>query len=224
MEQIDCILQQSRGYEQVIDQTAVMMTFQEKFLPDIALEIAKIRIEQREMWNLETFMRLLYQLVEARESIEYTAPRRYRKPEEPRSLTGTRQRSLRKVTAYKVAEQSQQKSRQLCVFCKGDHYNSNCPIYKTVEERKRQAYELGLCIRCLRSGHRFKNCRIFRPCYYCKKDHNTALCERFIGPINPSGEGETKLLVMNKKENDTQMTTLEVENIVRKIQVKWYCQ
>ena len=51
-------------------------------------------------------MKLLYQFIEAQESIEYTAARKYQKPEEPRSLAESRQRLLRKVTTYKVTKQS----------------------------------------------------------------------------------------------------------------------
>ena len=155
------------------------------------------------MWNLKTFMKLLYRLVEAQESIEYTAVQRYEKLEEPRSLRKTRQRSLRKVTTYKVAEQSQQKSMQLCVFCKRDYNNSNCTVYKTVEERKRRAYKLGLCTHFLKSEHRFKNCRVFKPCCHCKKDYNTEFRDKFIGSSIPSRESEAKSLVINKKEADT---------------------
>ena len=64
MGQIDCILQQSRGFEEVIDQMAVAIILQGKLSEDMKLEIAKGKIERRHDWNFKKFINLLYQLVE----------------------------------------------------------------------------------------------------------------------------------------------------------------
>lgn len=64
MGQTDCILQQSRGFEEVIDQMAVTIILQEKLSQDMTLEIAKGKIERKHDWTFKNFINLLYQLVE----------------------------------------------------------------------------------------------------------------------------------------------------------------
>lgn len=41
---------------------------------------------------------------------------------------------------------------------------------------KKQKNELRLCFSCLKTGHSSKTCRSRRTCFYCKKNHRSALC------------------------------------------------
>ena len=67
-----------------------------------------------------------------------------------------------------------------CVFCKGDHFNDCCTLYKSVYDRKKQLQGQGRCFICLRIGHTFKECpsALSKSCYYCKRtgNHHRSIC------------------------------------------------
>ena len=46
-----------------------------------------------------------------------------------------------------------------CAFCEGRHYNDQCPVYKSTDERHTRATQKRLCIHCLRPGHFTKTCK-----------------------------------------------------------------
>ncbi|VDD96495.1 unnamed protein product [Enterobius vermicularis] len=116
-------------------------------------------------------------------------------------------------TTYAVTQRYSKEPTNPCVFCKGNHFNSNCTVYKTLEQRKRRAYELGLCIQCSRSGHRFKDCKANKVCYYCKKNHNSAFCDRFGNEATSANSPIAPVQKDFKKETATPVTTVETDNI-----------
>ena len=68
-----------------------------------------------------------------------------------------------------------------CIFeCKESHWGDTCPVYDTLEKRRRFFSEHRLCFNCARSGHRENKCR-GRGCYKCKARHHTSLCNRESG-------------------------------------------
>ena len=75
-----------------------------------------------------------------------------------------------------------------CIFCGGQHYNSDCDKYKTAEERKKKIN--GCCFICFKKNHKATECMTKKRCYYCKKsNHHSSLCpEEFKVPDSESGE------------------------------------
>jgi hypothetical protein len=68
-----------------------------------------------------------------------------------------------------------------CIFeCKESHWGDTCPVYDTLEKRRRFFSEHRLCFNCARSGYRENKCR-GRGCYKCKARHHTSLCNRESG-------------------------------------------
>ncbi|VDK19093.1 unnamed protein product, partial [Anisakis simplex] len=63
-----------------------------------------------------------------------------------------------------------------CELCGDRHFADECITYHEVTNRKHRINELGLCSRCLRSGHTGRACSYRKPCYFCKGDHHSALC------------------------------------------------
>uniref|UniRef100_A0A914UH45 CCHC-type domain-containing protein n=1 Tax=Plectus sambesii TaxID=2011161 RepID=A0A914UH45_9BILA len=72
-----------------------------------------------------------------------------------------------------------------CVFCKGEHWNEKCQVNATREMRLKKVAELNLCFKCLRTGHGAAQCTYNRPCFYCKENHNSALCPGKRGSQGP---------------------------------------
>ena len=58
--------------------------------------------------------------------------------------------------------------KQICSFCKGDHFILNCSqfIKLTVNNRVEKVKQLRLCFNCLRVGHALKDCHghVYRRC------------------------------------------------------------
>jgi hypothetical protein len=65
-----------------------------------------------------------------------------------------------------------------CAFCKEQHYSDECKKYETIDDRKSHLKDL--CFICLKAGHRAKDCRNTKPCYYCKEKgkHHCSLCPK----------------------------------------------
>lgn len=126
-----------------------------------------------------------------------------------RRLPKIRPALIQKPSTYKIRVSQMKGSKLPCVFCNGNHYNSECQVCKILDQRKKGAYELGLCIRRLRTGHQSKNCQMGQNCYYCRKNHNSAFCDRF-------GNQPTDKLLNEKKgkRERTQVSTLEVKSVI----------
>ena len=68
------------------------------------------------------------------------------------------------------------KSKQ-CLFCSESHLSRACSNYVTSMSRRKQLENLSRCTRCM-GNHTIDSCkaRVF-PCYYCKNDHHSYLCD-----------------------------------------------
>ena len=80
-----------------------------------------------------------------------------------------------------------------CVFCKAEHYSTDCTKFPTAELRKKQLPR-NACFGCLRQGHSARQCNSRFGCYYCKKKgHASALCyEKFPSSEKPKLEPSEK--------------------------------
>ena len=61
-------------------------------------------------------------------------------------------------------------SGRKCVFCDGNHWSNKCRIVSK-ELLKKGNY----CFMCLKTDHISRNCQKTKPCFYCKKLHNSAI-------------------------------------------------
>ena len=211
VEEVDHIIQHTRDLEGTVDEAAVMTILQEKLPEEIAFELSRLELEKMDACNTGMMLHELYCILEARERVGYNISASFCRPGYQKDF-----KAPRPQPAYAVMEERNRRLRQSCVFCRVEHFNSNCNVYKTFKQRKKRAYKLGLCARCLRTGHRFKDCKIVKICYYCKKDQNSAFCERFGHQQTFPKHQMVTLPKTSKKEVSTQVTTVEIENISSK--------
>jgi len=73
----------------------------------------------------------------------------------------------------------------LC-FCKGKHFNDQCNICPSLEDRENKIKEGRLCYRYLRPGQEARECPFKKACFYCHGAHNIALCKQKFTPKNQS--------------------------------------
>ena len=65
-----------------------------------------------------------------------------------------------------------------CRYCEQRHWSDECPKYRTVAERKKQLKDS--CFKCLKTGHRAKDCKKGKACVHCGEvnDHHRSLCRK----------------------------------------------
>jgi hypothetical protein len=63
-----------------------------------------------------------------------------------------------------------------CVFCKGQHWHTECVVVSDIEKRRDSVKHSGLCFTCLREKHRVHDCLSKGRCHICGQKHHTALC------------------------------------------------
>ena len=98
-----------------------------------------------------------------------------------------------------------------CGFCSlKNHPTSDCYKLQKVnkEERDKIIKEMGLCFRCLETGHRSKGCVDKKDCLICKKPHATANHDNNWSPKNQTEKKAAQLkkdtATQNSKENTNQ--------------------
>ena len=75
-------------------------------------------------------------------------------------------------------QQPTTRSYDQCRYCEQRHWSDECPKYRTVAERKKQLKDS--CFKCLKTGHRAKDCKKGKACVHCGEvnDHHRSLCRK----------------------------------------------
>ena len=70
-----------------------------------------------------------------------------------------------------------------CRYCEQRHWSDECPKYRTVAEREKQLKDS--CFKCLKTGHRDKDCKKGKACAHCGEvnDHHRSLCKKKLSSI-----------------------------------------
>jgi hypothetical protein len=92
-----------------------------------------------------------------------------------------------------------------CVFCNGNHWNNECTVYTTPQQRSRRIGQLDLCMNCLKKGHTADSCRLQSNCPNCQRKHHKLLCFAKIQNENTGhGTGSNNIPISNTR---SQMVT-----------------
>ena len=95
-----------------------------------------------------------------------------------------------------------------CAFCERQHYSDSCQTVKTPEERQQLLIKQQLCIKCFQPCHNGSKCNAkVKLCWYCKGNHNTALCK---------GKGQTAQKVSTSVEEEIEVVTSHTANTQEK--------
>ncbi|KAI1718264.1 putative peptidase (DUF1758) domain-containing protein [Ditylenchus destructor] len=65
-----------------------------------------------------------------------------------------------------------------CFFCQESHWSVLCSEYPDHDSRWERCKQIGLCTKCLRKGHRSKDCDKDYTCQICEKNHLKAICPK----------------------------------------------
>ena len=105
-----------------------------------------------------------------------------------------------------------------CAFCRGNHPHEECRKVSDLEKRKRQVRKFGRCFRCIRKGHRVRECRATTKCSKCQGDHHLSLCEQKVGEKRTSSLyiesnsnlGDQMVSKANSQQNGTEAAPNQV--------------
>ena len=138
----------------------------------------------------DKFPSLLTFLLEQRKIIEYETS-------ELRATNQSTEETTNYVSAIEKATNSKGKRSTSPIKCiiheKGTHGTSECKVFltKTVEERKQTLKDKKACWSCLRTGHRYKDCKQKNTCRKngCTYKHHQTLHEdkAVTKSVTPSG-------------------------------------
>ncbi|OUC42195.1 zinc knuckle, partial [Trichinella nativa] len=86
--------------------------------------------------------------------------------------------------------------QRVCPFCEGDHDGTGCQRFLDAgySARMSMAREKGVCYKCLKTGHRARECRTSRPCGVdgCRQSHHQLLHPPSTGkPSRPPGPDQS---------------------------------
>ncbi|GMS99089.1 hypothetical protein PENTCL1PPCAC_21264, partial [Pristionchus entomophagus] len=79
-----------------------------------------------------------------------------------------------------------------CRLCDGLHRENACATYTTPEDRRTAAYQMHLCLNCLKSQHRTEECKNPTRCYKCKEMHHTSICKKPTSIPSRAGNNESQ--------------------------------
>jgi ribosomal protein S15P/S13E len=93
-------------------------------------------------------------LHEEGDKTEKKGPSRKRPATDERMLASGRKVVIRSVIGAVRAGQDSKPPTKPCLFCEHvGHWSNTCPTYSTYKQREARASELGVCSRCMASGH-----------------------------------------------------------------------
>ena len=65
--------------------------------------------------------------------------------------------------------------RKCVFFSDGDHWSDKCRVALDVQAKKDLLKKGNRCFMCVNTDHISRNCQKTKPCFYCKKLHNSAI-------------------------------------------------
>ena len=88
-----------------------------------------------------------------------------------------------------------------CAFCLGKHASENCQRIKDSKERKSIVMKYARCFKCIKKGHRARDCKVNVLCSKCGQEgHHVSLCERQERQLSPQAN-EFQVLREQKDES-----------------------
>ena len=118
---------------------------------------------------------------------------------EGKTKTETKSRDIATASALHSAENK----RKHCVFCSENHENAACEKAANIpfESRKNIVKDNGCSFKCLKRGHRSRECRVKLTCNVCGNRHASLFCK---GPQNENkpATSDKKGLEMRLKEHN----------------------
>lgn len=103
---------------------------------------------------------------------------------------------------------SNRSSKRECIFCKGQHYPTECTVITDKEKRHAIVRDAKACFNCL-NHHQVSQCKSRNRCKNCQRKHHTSLCQN----TEPNSNGSDNKKSVAPSSNNVN-STLVIENTV----------
>lgn len=159
-----------------------------KFPESIIYELNLLVPKER---KLENILEILERIVQAKQRSSSKIDKPSTSTTEALHVrTFNRNQIKRKLPAERDQANPKRAKRQ-CVFCENHHFDDQCNKYKNIMLRKKRLASKRLCFKCFGNGHLARNCKRSVTCYYCKGEHNRALCSMLRKDITRGDKVQT---------------------------------
>ena len=191
---VDRICRQLKTQNENMDQTTILIMVKEKLPAPVLIELRR-RESNAGTSELQSLLDELERYICIREEA-YDVTQNIREERSERKGRQENQGQRGKssfVTAQVQAVGVVERKLFPCAFCGNSHFNDECSQYKNLKERQNRVASLQLCFKCLRQGHKGKECTYQKRCFFCSKpNHNRALCPQKFGENQSVEMKETK--------------------------------
>ena len=139
-------------------------------IPDDLNLIDSRKFDSADSWDIEIILNALKTEIAAREKTVLVS----------KQVGKVREKYFREPVTGSTLLSHQEKSPNLCLFCKRPHKSQNCRIVSDIRTRKNIVRTSKRYFVCLKVSHFAKNCSTRIKCFECSKRHHVALCDFVI--------------------------------------------
>ncbi len=192
---------EARGKD-IHDYDKLRLIIQEKLPKGVRVDMEKSKDEARS-WTLLLLRTRLLAHIRQRECAENVISTMDSRNPESRSPRSGSQGAPRSSAQNLASGSDSRESWRPCVFCKGEHFPTECAQFPDLKSKKKEIQIRNLCRQCLGGKHQNNSvCRAKeKKCWYCSQlGHHQSLCPSEFGegangeqksekPVSDSGDG-----------------------------------
>ena len=136
-------------------------------------------------WSMEEMLAAFLTELELREDHDYVVTASAGSQDQKQGVFRHRDNRMRGGNA---TLHTRQDTENCCAFCLGKHAHENCTKVVDLSKRKDILYKFARCFKCLRKGHRVRECKSFELCNNCGQNHHISLCDSPPKPVTNAFE------------------------------------
>ena len=137
-------------------------------------------------WSMEEMLTAFLTELELREDHDHVVTASAGSQDQKQSAFRSRDSRMRGTSTNTTLHTRQETDN--CAFCLGKHAHEHCPKVVDVNKRKDILYKFARCFKCLRKGHRVRECKSFELCNNCGRNHHISVCDNPSRPVTNAFE------------------------------------
>nr|CAD2161635.1 unnamed protein product [Meloidogyne enterolobii] len=190
---VDRICYQLESQGQSPDSTQTMLQIRSKLPPTVVRELLLREKDSRRQWTYKDLLKQLQEIISLKEEVFHCVHTMDDSPQvkkEKRPPQTPPRDTVRSFTASTQPQRFPPRWNSCSLCAKPGHLPSRCRVYQTPRDRIRRLIEMDRCIRCLREGHKARECHNQRTCQRCRGPHHLLVCQKAVE--NQNYHQETK--------------------------------
>ena len=137
-------------------------------------------------WSMEEMLTTFLNELELREDHDHVVNTSAGSQDQKKGAFWSRDRRMRGTSTNTTLHTRQETDN--CAFFLGKHAHELCPKVVDVNKCKDILYKFARCFKCLRKGHRVRECKSFELCNNCGRNHHISVCDSASKPVTNAFE------------------------------------